>query len=254
MRFCFVNGRGPITRDGAAASQHAAKSHAAKERHARARRHRMLQYQATRPLEFSCDTPHDDLTHSSQLEVVFPPLISPLGRDPFNSFVTPLTAAEHYLLHHCRTLVPLNSGRYLPLSAQIDMTTVLHLESTHGRLFPNPSDYEYYVRRHWVPAAFLDPGMLQGLLLSACRNLYFLTKEPRYREQSLGYKVACLKSLNESISHDSQTGQARDITIAKALQMASDEVSQSKYSHLEHCVLTLHTSLPKAALFYAGSI
>ncbi|KAK6826134.1 hypothetical protein PG987_013628 [Apiospora arundinis] len=129
--------------------------------------------------------------------------------DPFDSFVTPLKAEEHFLLNHY-------------------MTTVMYLESTHSRLFPDPREYRHSVRTHWVPTAFSDLGMLSGLLLFACRHLYFCTEKATYKEQALQYKGACLSSLKESLSRDGQAGKATDTTIAKALQMASDELADGE--------------------------
>jgi len=90
--------------------------------------------------------------------------------------------------------------------------------------FPTPEAYMRGVKTEWVSLALTDPGMLNGLLIPACRSLHSLHGgDPhRYLEYALRYKVACIASLNKAILEEGSN--PRDSTIAKAVILAGDEV------------------------------
>lgn len=99
--------------------QRQAHSHAARAAHAKARRLCTIEYQAGKASQIEKDTEGiQELVVASSSNVpaigafgaeqaVLPSpvnLLSPNGRDPFDSFARPLKPFEHFLLDHCKCL------------------------------------------------------------------------------------------------------------------------------------------------------
>jgi hypothetical protein len=101
---------------------------------------------------------------------------------------------------------------------------VVPLETRHSHQFINPEAYRWNILMEWVPTAVSDPGLLNGLMLYACRSLYVLTGETGYYDLALRYKLACMSIVNDEISASSGTGTVGPVMIARVLQLASDEL------------------------------
>lgn len=79
--------------------------------------------------------------------------------------------------------------------------------------------------RAWVPLALTEGGLLDALFLAACRQIHRSCQRPQQQQQFMQlachYKVACIKSLSDSISVEVVFS---DATVAKTLMLAYDEV------------------------------
>lgn len=89
-------------------------------------------------------------------------------------------------------------------------------------------DAAYYLDRStkaWVPLALTEVGLLDALFLAACRHIYRSCQHPQQQQKFLHlachYKLACTKSLRDSISVEVFYS---DATVAKTLMLAYDEV------------------------------
>ncbi|KAK3348917.1 hypothetical protein B0T25DRAFT_609223 [Lasiosphaeria hispida] len=178
------------------ASRKTARSYAARESHARARRERMTKYEDAKRREakrFAAESASPGT------------LFSAAPTDPFASAARPISTFEHYLLSHY-------------------VSVVIGRGSFSTRTFPTPEAYLWGIKTEWVTLALTDPGMLNGILISACRSLHSLHGggPHRYLEYALRYKMACIVSLNKAISEEGSNPQ--DSSIAKAVILASDEV------------------------------
>ena len=211
-------------------------------------------------------------------------LLSAAPTDPFASAARPISALEHYLLDHRELLpnpapLPLrrhwSSHGYNPRS----MTSPLekaHLVSVIARwlltavvvnvlvsrggfstcTFPTPKAYMQGIKTEWISLALTDPGMLNGILIPACRSLHYLHggSPHRYLEYALRYKMACIASLNKAISEEGNN--PRDSTIAKAVILAGDEVvlrSSVPCDIAEAPVLTSYSRSPLATFWLRGN-
>ena len=89
-----------------------------------------------------------------------------------------------------------------------------------------PADiYTYQVTTQWVPFAFADQCLLNGLFLQSCRKIAALEGHPRaeyYKKLALKYKIACIQLLKALVS--SSPTAPSDTLIAGALWLALDEV------------------------------
>jgi hypothetical protein len=91
----------------------------------------------------------------------------------------------------------------------------------------------YYEKRMitaWVPLALTDAGLLDSILLTACRHLSsndWQQQQQQFKELSVQYKLECLRSLREAISVKTSFD---DATVAKAVMLVYDEV-RSKLEH-----------------------
>ncbi|KAH8676227.1 hypothetical protein BX600DRAFT_508401 [Xylariales sp. PMI_506] len=209
-----------------------ARSHAARVTHARARRERMREYAGAdqQRLRLDGDKPlSTDRSCSTDKRQTRRDLSSPLEfvvsahLDPFNSFARHISAPEQRLFDH-----------FVPLEAR------------HSHHFMDPQAYRSHMATQWVPSAIADAGMLDGVLLFACRSLHILTRDPAYYQLALGYKMVCLRALGEAVSRVRAAGTVRDTTIASALQMASDELSSGDVAacknHMEAVVAMVKMS------------
>ncbi len=82
------------------------------------------------------------------------------------------------------------------------------------------------LKSNWFPFALSEAGLLAGLLLASCRSL--LARVPAgdddpYARMALRYRGECIKSTNDAIVAEGLS--ISDATIAKAVVMASGEVS-----------------------------
>jgi hypothetical protein len=100
---------------------------------------------------------------------------------------------------------------------------------------PNPSPgctviipaeiYTYQVATQWVPFAFADRCLLNGLFLQTCRKIAALQGHPQaeyYERLALKYKIACIRLLRALVS--SGPTAPSDKLIAGSLFLALDEV------------------------------
>lgn len=96
-----------------------------------------------------------------------------------------------------------------------------------------PDIYRREMLHRWVPLAITDQGLLNGVLLAACRNLSRLAQRSNdaedqatrrsYAQLALGYKGKCMQSLRTAM--ESEKDRINDQTMAKVLMLATDEVS-----------------------------
>jgi hypothetical protein len=79
------------------------------------------------------------------------------------------------------------------------------------------------VSNDWIPFVLTDTGLLNGVLVPACRSLHVLCggKGP-YLEAALSYKAKCIESLQHDLSDESAP--PRESIIAKAIALAGEEV------------------------------
>ncbi|KAH8647877.1 hypothetical protein BX600DRAFT_475960 [Xylariales sp. PMI_506] len=172
---------------GGSGTRKQAKSHVVKESHARSRRRRIAEYQESQRQAVAARQP---LVHRQ------------IHADPFDAAARPVSNFEHFLLdHYIRVTVP--------------------AANLHNVAYPDPEAYIRGTRTEWIPLALTDPGMLDGVLISACRSLHAFCGGI-YLQHALYYKVACLASLSHSIAEDPEP---RDVTIAKAIILAGDEAA-----------------------------
>jgi hypothetical protein len=90
---------------------------------------------------------------------------------------------------------------------------------------------------HWVSYTITDPGMMNGLFLSACRSLANRTHDGIYASQALRYKGACIRSVAKAIEEEGDN--VSDSTVAKVLFLASDEVSMERRTMGPNCLTSL---------------
>lgn len=96
---------------------------------------------------------------------------------------------------------------------------------------------------HWVQLAATDAGMLCAIFLSASRSLSALQPpDSVFAQSALRYKGDCIRSVNESISHEGRA--LSDATIAKTLALASDAVRFSKLSSSRLIVFAVSDGRP----------
>ncbi|KAK0716176.1 hypothetical protein B0H67DRAFT_582536 [Lasiosphaeris hirsuta] len=181
-----------------AASRKITRSYAARESHARVRRERTAEYQVAKRREAKHFTAESALASPKTL-------LSAAPTDPFASAARPISALEHYLLDHLVNVV-ISRGSFSTCT------------------FPTPEAYMRGIKMEWISLALTDPGMLNGILIPACRSLHSLHGggPHRYLEYALRYKMACIGSLNKAISEEGSN--PHDSTIAKAVILAGDEV------------------------------
>ncbi|KAF2650307.1 hypothetical protein K491DRAFT_667425 [Lophiostoma macrostomum CBS 122681] len=179
-------------------------SNAARAAHAEARRRRTVKYQAAKARERSQQlvSPPEGVVVPSPLQISS---LLPAGRtDPFASCVRPFTPVEHFLLDHFITaVVPLLRCHELASFYTERMTTA------------------------WVPLALTNTGLLDSVLLMACRHLsaqYLQHQRRRFDELSMQYKLHCLRSLREEIAVNISFD---DATVAKTLMLVYDELTIS---------------------------
>ncbi|RYP53029.1 hypothetical protein DL768_001932 [Monosporascus sp. mg162] len=95
----------------------------------------------------------------------------------------------------------------------------------------NLKPYQHALFRDWLPVAIGDPGMLMGMFLCACRDLYLRTGLKEYYWGTLQYKGKCLRYLSGSIATAPKMAQDRaesnvwDVIICTMLQLASDDLA-----------------------------
>jgi hypothetical protein len=76
---------------------------------------------------------------------------------------------------------------------------------------------------YWIREAASDPGLLATTLLVASRDLFTRTPSQNYNKLALYYKGESIRLLIDEIGSDG--GAVSNVTIAKALFLASDAVS-----------------------------
>jgi len=82
----------------------------------------------------------------------------------------------------------------------------------------------------WVLLALTDLGVLNSILILACRSLYSLysSRPYRYLKYTPRYKMACIASLNKAILEEGSNPYTT--TIAKAVILAGDKVGSSTFN------------------------
>ena len=86
-----------------------------------------------------------------------------------------------------------------------------------------------------IPFALSDPGLLSGLLLSACRSLAPQDRQSTaasddYSHMALRYKYECIRTTNNAITSEGMS--VKDATISVVLFMCADEVRPFLHSLL----------------------
>lgn len=100
-------------------------------------------------------------------------------------------------------------------------------------LFNLREAYRQGLLKEWIPLSFTDSGMMSGLLLTACRSLHDLYQNgpfqaAPYLQLALKYKLALMRSISSDISKQGEQGASiAELTIAKTIMLAGDEVSRS---------------------------
>ncbi|KAH6989924.1 hypothetical protein EDB80DRAFT_163245 [Ilyonectria destructans] len=212
FKFVYLENTGDIR---SSAIQKQAKSYAAKQFHARARHEQVKKHQESMrqearqilfPSPYIVDQSIDaDFLNTNAFQPPNPTtMLSAAPTDPFASAARPISSFEYFLISHYIQVILPAGGFYSP---------------SH----PSPEAYLHGAITEWIPLAMTDPGMLNGILVPACRNLHSLQGEGQYLEMALRYKVACIVSLNMDLSE--QGGKPGDSSIAKAIILAGDEVS-----------------------------
>jgi hypothetical protein len=172
-------------------------------------------------------------------------LVNPLAfnrRDPFASFVFTFSPLEHFLLDHCKSPLPENQDSnamirlalspdmhtvlgFSPSNPHIDLTVVIPwLNSRCGMQVLGTSDiYLECMNQDWVRLALTDAGFLQSIFLETCRHLSmaWYQRQGDFVQLASRYKIACMRTLIESISGRSSYN---DATIANVIELAFDEV------------------------------
>ncbi|KAH8897457.1 hypothetical protein GQ53DRAFT_743149 [Thozetella sp. PMI_491] len=247
-----------------AASRKAARSFAAKEGHARVRRKRVQEHQATKkqllpapdatsavatrraepPLAPRPPNAHRLSWRPPAVSVVYPSFAA----DPFAAAARPVTLFEHGLLDHCKfNLHPFpsdNPSRFAPLAVapskvvphcliEIDIRVIVPGIGYANSPYSSLEEYANGTQREWIPLALTDPGMLDGIFITACRSLYALHGGGPYLEYALRYKLRCMASLQKSISEERD--RPRGSSVAKAMLLAGDEVAIGEFlTSLQH--------------------
>lgn len=104
----------------------------------------------------------------------------------------------------------------------IDVKFVIpQLARRYPRLNSEPI-YDQNMKSQWLPFAFTDVGLINGMLFIASHSLAALYNNDLYHLRALNYKVLCIHSTNMAISRKGDN--ISDLTIAKSLLLASDEV------------------------------
>lgn len=82
--------------------------------------------------------------------------------------------------------------------------------------------YDQNMKSQWLPFAITDVGLINGILFTASRSLAALYNSKPYLLRALNYKGLCIQSTKIAISREGDD--ISDLTIAKSLLLASDEV------------------------------
>lgn len=82
--------------------------------------------------------------------------------------------------------------------------------------------YDQNMKSQWLPLAMTDVGLINGMLSIASHSLAALYNDKAYFLRALNYKGLCIRSTNMAISREGDN--ISDLTIAKSLLLASDEV------------------------------
>lgn len=121
----------------------------------------------------------------------------------------------------------------MPWGFNANVRQVVHIVIPYGKShcehFTSNLKYLDGMRNKFVPLTLTTPGLLSGALLTTCRSLFFLSRDPQYVRLAMQYKVACLGHLNSAIS--CRSGVMQDATIAQALLLASDDVGHCLVVH-----------------------
>ena len=95
------------------------------------------------------------------------------------------------------------------------------------RCNPTETEEEIYLSgltNEWIPLTLSHTGIIDGLLLAACRSMVALYGHisTLYLESALRYKGEIIKNINRAITEEGFS--PSDVTLAMALLLASDEV------------------------------
>ncbi|KAK3633180.1 hypothetical protein LTR56_015956 [Elasticomyces elasticus] len=187
VELCFVAHKEP-TQGPSTSRTSAIRSHARRAVHRQARHERMREYQRQNPTSVE-DRQQEEGAIVHGLIAIGSPFscLDSLRRDPFQSLALPMNDVEQMLIDY-----------YV---------------------------YTYQVATQWVPFAFADRCLLNGLLLQACRKIAALQGQPQpehYERLALKYKIACIRLLRALVS--SGPTLPSDTLIAGSLFLALDEV------------------------------
>ncbi|GAD99542.1 NAD dependent epimerase/dehydratase, putative [Paecilomyces variotii No. 5] len=211
--------------------QRIASSHAARVAHARKRLRRTTEFQSAKALQLSRELENEgsqgDKQNSGNGKTLAPALASAsMAMQSAKAFLSPLSQLsrdlnvsyerlpnlrkplEHFLFHHY-------------------INSVIPWLNTHCKRLSEQTEYAQEMSIEWIRLAFSSAGFCSGILLTACRHLCMMYDHNQQRKQflqhALQYKVACVQSLNASIS-SGQWPMIKDSVIAQVMILAKDEI------------------------------
>lgn len=104
----------------------------------------------------------------------------------------------------------------------LDVKIVIPFGKRHCQRYTDSSVWKRFMLTELFPLALANTGLLNAILLAACRNLFEKDKSSRYVQLATYYKLACLQSMSELLA--AQNPQVGDSAIAQASLLAADEV------------------------------
>lgn len=239
VELCFITYKDPSSPEGSGLASSrprtsAIRSHARLAAHRHARHERMSEYQIqSSAFSGHCRYEQDAtvaLTHPEGHVAMGSPFsyLDSLRRDPFQSLVLPLNEVEQMLIDYCKLTFSCSPPIWMALTWPDQDVTVFALNPSPSCTVIIPVEiYTCQVMTQWVPFAFADRCLLNGLFLQACRKIAAFQGHPQaeyFGRLALKYKIACIQLLRTLVS--SRTTAPSDKLIAGSLFLALDEVRQ----------------------------
>ena len=105
-----------------------------------------------------------------------------------------------------------------------DVHVLIPFLNQHCTMLRNLATFQASIYEDWVKLAVSDAAFLNGLFLPATRHLSMMyPQDVRIRQFTMLYKVQCLRALEAAVSSEAHAIQ--NLTVAKAMSLALDEVS-----------------------------
>jgi hypothetical protein len=90
-------------------------------------------------------------------------------------------------------------------------------------VYEGTEDYRTFLNQELVRLAVTDIGLLNGILLAACRHLTLYHRQQQvYTQLATHFKLASLRIINATISEGPSS--VRGSTVANVIMLACDEV------------------------------
>ncbi|GAM86227.1 hypothetical protein ANO11243_042390 [Dothideomycetidae sp. 11243] len=213
----------------------AIRSHARRAAHRQARHERMNEYRKQSLQSTENSVQENEATRMQTFPNGAVRLGSPSGyldslrRNPFQSLAFPVNQVEQTLIDYFKLRFPGHASMKIVRSRHPPQdVTVFAPNPSPGCTVMIPAElYRHQVATQWVPFAFADRCLLNGLFLQSCRKIADLQGHPRaefYEKLALGYKIACAQLLRASFS--SEATAPSDAIIAGSLFLALDEMHE----------------------------